>query len=334
VVADDMMQETKSCVISVVIPVLNEENVIGRCLKSLTQQILPRASFEVILVDNGSIDRTLEIASSFEKELTLTFMQRTGTHISALRNLGAASSKGQFLAFLDADCIAPSHWLSEAVELLQSDESAVVGARYAIPENSSWLARAWYQDQHSLHGPVSYLPGGDLLLSRATFEKVGGFDETIETSEDYEFCCRASGLGFRVLAIPSLSVMHLGTPQTIVSFYRKQLWHGISVHKVFLRDRFHSQYLKSVLHAICIVGCLIATAIGIPVALFSQQHTVVIVGPVALVAVSLGLAVHAVTVRKRWGILAPLTIAFLVYGLARALCLLGIRPARVLRPSA
>jgi hypothetical protein len=99
-----------------------------------------------------------------------------------------------------------------------------------------------------------------------------------------------------------------------------------------LRDGFHSQYLRSVLHAICIVGCLIATAIGILVALFSQQYTAVTVGPLALFGVSLGLAMHAVAVRKRWGILAPLTIAFLVYGLARALCLLGIQPARVLGP--
>src|SRR5215471_15695540 len=182
--AANMAEKNKGIRISVVVSALNEENVIGRCLESLTRQILPRASFEVILVDNGSTDRTLEIASSFEKSLTLTAIHKTGAHISALRNLGVASSKGDFLAFLDADCIAPPQWLSEAVALLQSDGSAVIGARYAIPEDSSWLARAWYRDQQTLHGPVSYVPGGSLLLSRATFEFFGSFDETIETSED------------------------------------------------------------------------------------------------------------------------------------------------------
>jgi cellulose synthase/poly-beta-1,6-N-acetylglucosamine synthase-like glycosyltransferase len=323
-----MTDEVRKLLVSVIIPALNEEDVIARSLNALTQQTFPRTSFEVILVNNGSTDCTLEIARGFEKALNLTTIHKRGAHISALRNLGVASSKGAFIAFLDADCIAPSRWLSQAVELLQSDASVVIGARYTIPEDSSWLARAWYQDQHTLHGSVSYVPGGDLLLSRATFERVGGFDETIETNEDAEFCQRASRLGLRVLAIPSLSVVHLGTPQTIVSFYRKHLWHGTSVLKVFLRDVFHSRNLKSVLHAIFIVGCLIATAIGLLVACFSQHYAALFVGPFALVTVSLALAMHAAAVRKRWGILGQITIAFLIYGLARAVSLLGVRSAR------
>jgi len=313
---------------SVIIPTLNEENVIGRSLNSLTQQILPRAAFEVILVDNGSTDRTLEIVRRFEKALALTVVHKTGAHISALRNLGAASSQGKFLAFLDADCIAPPHWLSEAVELLQVDESAVIGARYTIPEGSSWLAKAWYGDQHTKRGPVSYVPGGNSLLARSTLRKVGGFDETIETNEDSEFCHRASRLGLRVLAVPSLSVMHLGTPQTVASFYRKERWHGAAVHSVFLRDPFHSRNLKSILWAAYILCCLMTLVVGIPVALLSGQSVALFLGPLAMVLSSFALAARDAAARKRWGMVAPLTVLFAIYGLARALCLLGIRSTR------
>ena len=55
-------------VISVIVPALNEESVIGRCLASLNQQNLPLARFEVIVVDNGSTDRTREIARSFDED--------------------------------------------------------------------------------------------------------------------------------------------------------------------------------------------------------------------------------------------------------------------------
>jgi cellulose synthase/poly-beta-1,6-N-acetylglucosamine synthase-like glycosyltransferase len=314
--------------ISVIIPTLNEENVIGRSLNSLIQQTLPRAAFEVILVDNGSTDRTIEIVRRFEKVLALTVVHKTGAYISALRNLGAASSRGKFLAFLDADCIAPPHWLSEAVELLQRDESAVIGARYTIPEGSSWLAKAWYGDQHTLRGPASYVPGGNLLLARSTLEKVGGFDETIETNEDSEFCYRASRVSLGVLAVPALSVMHLGTPQTVANFYRKERWHGTAVHSVFLRDVFHSRNLKSIVWAAYILCCLLTTAIGIPVALLSGHAVALLLGPLAIVLSSLALAARDAAARKRWGIVVPLTVLFVVYGLARAVCLLGIRSTR------
>jgi glycosyltransferase involved in cell wall biosynthesis len=101
---------------------LNEESVIAQCLASLKQQKLPSASFEVIVVDNGSTDRTREIARSFGGWLPVTVLERSGVRISALRNFGAAMARGEFLAFLDADCVAPHHWLQQIVDLLHADE--------------------------------------------------------------------------------------------------------------------------------------------------------------------------------------------------------------------
>jgi glycosyltransferase involved in cell wall biosynthesis len=320
--------------ISIIIPVLNEEKVIGRCLESLVRQSLPDALFEVILVDNGSTDGTLAVACQFEKMLTLTILRKTGVHISALRNLGAASAKGEFLAFLDADCLAPPQWLSRAVDLLRSDDSMVTGAHYAIPDDSSWVAKSWYQDQHALkHGPVSYVPSGDLVLSHNVFFRVGGFDESIETNEDSEFCHRAAGTGIRVLAQPSLSVVHLGTPQTVKAFYRKHRWQGTAVQKVFWRDTLHSGNLKSMLYALYTVFCLVATVITVPVALLRVNYAALLVPPSFLIVGSFLLAVRASTRRKRWAILIPLTILFLIYGLARAVCLLGVRSTRAARPT-
>jgi chlorobactene glucosyltransferase len=63
---------------SVIVPMLNEERVIARCLRALEAQTFPRDRWEVIVVDNGSRDRTLEIAASFAGSLNQTILVKTG----------------------------------------------------------------------------------------------------------------------------------------------------------------------------------------------------------------------------------------------------------------
>ncbi len=319
--------------VSVIIPMLNEERVIGQCLQSLVRQDLPADLFEVILVDNGSTDRSIEIASSYEQSLTLIILRKEGAHVSGLRNLGAASANGEFLAFLDADCVAPPDWLRRALELLRADGSGVMGSFYRVPAASSWVAKTWYEDLPAMKsGPVSYVPAGDLLVSRNAFLKLGGFDQTIETSEDCEFCQRAAAAGLRVVAVPQLSVVHLGTPQTVSAFYRKQRWHGTHVHKVFLKDIAHSRNAKTVLFTLYALGCLLAAAASVPIALLSSNIAALFVAPLCLLAGSFLLSVRAAAQRRRWRILAPLTLLYAVYGVARATCFLGITSARRAQP--
>src|ERR1041385_3066715 len=101
--------------ISIIIPALNEEKMIGRCLDSLTRLAFAHDRFEVLVVDNGSRDKTLMIAYSFKDRLNLKVLQQAGVRISALRNLGARSASGEIVAFLDADCLAPEDRLDGSV---------------------------------------------------------------------------------------------------------------------------------------------------------------------------------------------------------------------------
>lgn len=321
--------------ISVVVPALNEETVLGRCLASLQQQKLPADRFEIIVVDNGSTDRTREIAWGFGGWLPVTVLDRSGVRISALRNLGAAVAQGELLAFLDADCVAPPHWLQQIADLLHADDFRIIGAQYRIPANSSWVAKAWYGDLWRMKdGPVSYVPGGDLAISRELFMNLGGFDETIVTSEDTEFCERAAAASVPILALPSLSVVHLGTPQTLEAFYRKQSWHGINVHKVFLRDIFHSKSRKAMLFAVYTLAGIIAAIAGVCAGAISGSAATALAGAAALLMGPLALALLACRERKIWGQLFPLTVLYATYGLARAMCLLGVGGARKSRSAA
>lgn len=321
--------------VSVVIPTLNEEAVIARCLESLAGQTLPGDAFEVILVDNGSQDRTVAIARGFQGTMRLRCLDREGVPVSALRNFGATVARGRFLAFLDADCIAPRDWLEQALGPLRSAGCGVIGAHYTIPPGSSWVARTWYGDMRTRkRGRVSYVPAGTMLVGRELFLERGGFDETIATSEDCEFCQRVSDAGFPVEGIPSLSVVHLGTPQTVAAFYRKERWHGTDVHTVFLRNVLRPAHAKATLFALYTVCALAGLALGGPAALLWGNYEAAAWMALAALAGPLLLGARGAAQRKRWGLFAPLAFLYAVYGVARGLCLLGIASPRRAEPAA
>jgi glycosyltransferase involved in cell wall biosynthesis len=315
--------------VSVIIPALNEEEMIGRCLDSLAGSCYPQGAFEVILVDNGSTDHTLEIARSFSTRLRLTILQRPGVSISALRNLGAATAKGEVLAFLDADCSVPANWIENAASNLASDSAGVIGGNITIPEDSGWVARTWFQVAYApKDGEVAYVPSGDMLMKSSTFMQIGGFNETIKTSEDCELCSRARGEGFTVREISALTVIHWRTPQTLKEFYRREAWHGEHVAKVFFQNIRAMTNFRAVAFAAYILTCGLIAIIGGFLAVFYRQYTLL-----GLAACGALVGSFLCSLRKLrfvhgkmfWLNLIPLTLLYLTWGLARARSLMSFR---------
>lgn len=313
--------------ISIIIPALNEEKMIGRCLESLTKLVFARDRFEVLVIDNGSRDRTLAIADSFKDRLNLKVLQQAGVRISALRNLGARAATGDILAFLDADCLAPADWLDQMLVLAPANGAGVLGAHYLLPEDSSWVGRTWHRYQEApKSGEVSHVPAGDLIMRREDFLKLGGFDETIQTNEDYELCERARKAGMDVRAFPQIGVIHLGTAQSLRVFFRKQAWHGTHVIKVFLRDVFRSHNRKAVFFAAYTLLSLLAVAAGMAWALaWHGPWLLPAAGCAALCLPPTALAVRHVLSSGRYSDFFPLFALYLTYGIARAKALLSIK---------
>jgi len=328
-------QPNNSLRISVIIPAFNEQLVIGRCLASLVESKLPKAAFEVILVDNGSIDRTLEVVRSFQSDLHLTILTQPGVHISALRNRGAAAARSDILAFLDADCIAPADWLSNATGVLSDADAGVVGAPYEIPHDASWVGRVWYQDRLAEKvGNVSYIPGGDLLIRREHFLRLGGFDESIQTNEDFEFCQRAIAAGLPIESYPQLRVVHLGTPRTVGHFYRKHRWHGTHAITVFFRDPEKKHNFRPVVFSFYTLACVVGMLLALIAVAAGAAWILVAVPVLALLLPLFAIAGLRSVKRKRIGHVLPLTFLYLTYGLARATCALNYKAWRKPRGSA
>lgn len=108
--------------ISVVIPTFNEEKYVGKLLISLSRQTIPRSEYEVIVVDGGSKDRTLEICMEYADKI---IMQKTPT-VGGARNDGVANAEADLVFTTDADCIATPNLLEKIIEDFNSHPDVVM----------------------------------------------------------------------------------------------------------------------------------------------------------------------------------------------------------------
>ncbi len=183
----EIIKEVKNPVISIIVPTLNEEKYIGRCLFSLKDQDF-NLPYEIIIGDSYSKDRTLEIAREYVNKIVLTKKRGAG----AGRNAGAKYASGDFIIFIDADTIASRNLLREFYFEL-SKKDVVATTCQIIPESGKYLI------QHALANFLSntlgkvgkaILPGICFGIKKEIFWKVGGFNEEIFPGEDIDFSLR------------------------------------------------------------------------------------------------------------------------------------------------
>lgn len=308
--------------VSIIIPALNEEDVIGRCLESIKQLNVPAGvTTETIVVDNGSRDRTVRIARSFGAEVIVDPYGR----ISALRNQGARFSRGRILAFLDADCRVHPDWLANALQALRQEGPQVgaVGSHYRVTDKASWVARAWAVNnvKSYLTCAVSYIPSGNCIVRREVFERVRGFNETLSVSEDTEFCLRLSRAGYMVCSHTDIVAYHTGAAATLGEFYRKQRWHGGDILRLLRMTGFDRRYLKAFLYAAAFFILGVCALGGFCAGRNTFAATCVAMGAF----VSLGPALRTVLAKHEMRYLGALWVLYFVYGAARASCLVTPR---------
>lgn len=315
----------KACFFSVVVPAFQEEKHIARCLSSLASLKFDSSDFEVILIDNGSRDRTIEIASRFSSCLQLTILCHRALTIAALRNLGASVANGQYLCFLDADCVASPGWMEHARRLFGGHQRDLIGGHCAPPEDCSWVPRIWlFGRREREHGAISYLPAANLMIKRDIFIALGGFDASLETNEECDLCRRARKFGSRIVGYPELGVIHLGVPESLAHFFRKQRWHGKSVLKVFLRD-WGSQNLRALGFAAYTLAALLSIMIVGTTLLWSSSGKLLLMCCLILVFPAFVVSLRETVARRNFTHLLPLFVLYFTYGLARALSLADFR---------
>jgi glycosyltransferase involved in cell wall biosynthesis len=188
-----MAEDLQSPFVSVIIAVHNAEGVLPRCLSSLAAQSW--RSFEVVLVDDGSTDGSVQVALEFDLGVPLVLVQQPNAGAPEARNSGARTARGTFLVFLDSDDAVHPEWLDTMAAMAAHSGSGVAccAAEVVDPwEGTSvdWLPKdlgpAFYSQT------ATFLPGA-YCVSSALFLEVGGFED-IGFGEHHELGLRLSRL--------------------------------------------------------------------------------------------------------------------------------------------
>jgi glycosyltransferase involved in cell wall biosynthesis len=328
--AEIMIKQSKPSCLSIIIPAFNEENYINRCLEAIKKMNNENMDLEIIVVDNGSTDKTVEISQSYGAKVLI---KREGT-IASLRNYGAKNSKGDLISFLDADCIVSEDWLSKALVYVRDKERIVIGFRLSIPTNSNWVAQSWdlLFSKRDTTSEVDWLPTGNIIMAREAFMVVNGFDETLESNEDYDFCFRLRNKGHEIISCADTSVIHLRPPKSLRDVFKKELWHGKEVFRVFYKDISQGKglnpYRKKNVKVILYAGVYLLFVIFILFcAILAIRTKILIPIGVALILpflISFTLAMKYIKSTKKLDMVLGLTVLLTVYGFARAASLLSL----------
>jgi glycosyltransferase involved in cell wall biosynthesis len=227
---------------SIIIPAKNEEKNIGNCLDSINAMHFEPHRFEVLVVDNGSSDRTVEIAWARGARV----FEKPGLTISGLRNFGAGEAKGEVLAFLDADCTVAPDWLDEASRYMGNQEVACFGGPPGIPENATWVQKTWFRvrEKKELVREVEWLESMNMFVPRQTFLAAGGFNEKLVTCEDYDLSLRLKRFG-KIVADRRIVAVHHGEATDLRHFFRKEHWRATSNFSGLKSHGFHWKEMPS-----------------------------------------------------------------------------------------
>ena len=247
----------KKSLVSIIITTRNEEVVIGNLLKSVLRQTYK--SLEIILVDNKSVDETLNIVRKF-KEVKI---YQQGPERSAQRNFGAKNAKGDFLFFLDADMeLTPKVVEDCAAKIYQKNAEGVV-----VPEQSKWTnfwgeVKAFERSFYSEKGDS--ITDAARFFSKKIFNQVGGYDESITGPEDWDLPDRIREAGFKITRSTEI-IYHHEQKISLVMLFKKKFYYGLNAHKYlskhnisvispktiyFLRPLFYRSWTKLVKHPV------------------------------------------------------------------------------------
>lgn len=190
--------------LSVVVIGRNEGVNLARCLASVLSIRNAPGRVEMIYVDSGSTDDSVEIATQAGAVVISLNSQRPTAALG--RNAGWRAATAPFVLFLDGDTILHPHFVSRAMAAFENPKVAVVcGNRREINPKDTIYNRVLDLDWMSPEGEADYC-GGDALMRRAVLEEVGGYDVGLIAGEEPDMCRRMRGNGHVIL--------HLDIPMT------------------------------------------------------------------------------------------------------------------------
>ena len=192
----------ESPLVSVIIPVYNYDRYLAEAIESVLSQTYQH--LEVIVVDDGSTDRSAEVAKSFAAR-GVRYCHQVHAGIGLARNMGVELAQGDFLAFLDADDRWPLEKIERQVRAFDNDPALemVFGQVVQLHNGPEWEAGV-KENKLPAAGMVPGMVPGTMLIKLAAFFRVGKFKGDLKVGEFIDWYARAVELQIHSLILPDL----------------------------------------------------------------------------------------------------------------------------------
>jgi glycosyltransferase involved in cell wall biosynthesis len=244
------MSERTKYIVAIIIPTLNEERFIARCLESVLAQTFDASQMDIMVLDGGSTDQTVSIVEQMAAQYpNIRLITNPKRYQSAAFNLGVASSDAPYIIRLDAHVIYDEQYIAHCIDLLRNhpEYGNVGGICEILPQNESLIARANALLNHLKFG----IGGADFRVGtqaqgtdsvpfgafpRQVVEQVGGMREDLARGEDNEYNSRIRKAGYIVWLDPSIRSTYYARP-TLGSSCKQMYANGVSIGQLFYIDR-------------------------------------------------------------------------------------------------
>jgi len=255
--------------VSVVIPAFNASKTIKQCLDSIVNQKVDD-KYEIIVVDDGSVDDTAKIIKLFKK-VTYIFQKNAGP--ATARNRGWKGANGEIVVFTDSDCVPEKDWLREMIRPFSKykDLGAVGGAYGKTINKDKKLAVLIGEEikyRYTKIGKWTDAHGSySLAVKKEVLKKVGGFNKfyPVATAEDWDLCYKITKAGYKIYFNKKAKIGHRH-PENFFKYLKTQFKHGyyrVKLYKDHPDMMKGDKYSGNAKWMVILSGLLLGSLIGV-----------------------------------------------------------------------
>lgn len=314
--------------VSVVIPVKNQEKLIRICLESLKNSKRDSIALEIIVVDNGSTDKTVSVVEEFG-DLCRIFIKPDLT-ISGLRNFGVSVAKGSIVGFVDSDVEVKDNWLINIVKSIKVNNADCVTGRVNIPTSDNWVMNAWYLNRCYKKGvcEVHWAVTMNMGIKKSEYLRAGGFNEKLKTCEDVDLSYKLKKNKNKIFYDDSIEIIHHGEAKSLLGFYKKEHWRGIGNFDGIISHGIVASELPSILQIVWFMFFLLLLLIGI----LRLDYQGLFIAVLGLLLLPMLRSIRVCFLNKKWVFIEQIIIWFTYY-IARSISMIeGIASRIIISP--
>lgn len=203
----------------IVVPLFNDEAHFVNFLNSLVEVGVSLS--DVIVSQSGPRGSIDELEKKYGFRLIYSDQRQNP---SVTRNKGAREAEAHYIVFLDSDVLVTQEWKNALDDISSSKSYLLIGDTVHVSKTPNWLELFWFDRID--RGKRQYINGANIVVKNDIFQALGGFDESLDSGEDYDFSIRATSSGTPPILDNRLKVFHEGYPKSLKEFIKRERWHA------------------------------------------------------------------------------------------------------------